>query len=106
VATLDGCNAVNRVPPGEPAAEQFTYAHQALEALCNVEPARALCDDEQESPRQAGPRPSTKPTASEASCSVGGSVPRSRSSFLLPWLVLALTAGTRRCQLSVPKRWK
>jgi hypothetical protein len=38
-STLEGCNAVNRVPPGETAAEQFTYAYRALEALCGVEPA-------------------------------------------------------------------
>jgi hypothetical protein len=106
IATLEGCNAVNRVPPGEPAAEQFTFAHQALEALCNVEPARALCDDERESPRQAGPRPTAKPTVPKGGCALGGTVPRSPSSALVAWLLLALTAGTRRSQLSVPKRWK
>jgi hypothetical protein len=98
VDTLEGCNAVNHVPPGEPAEEQFTYAHEALEALCNVEPARELCDDERESPRNAGPRPSIEPTAAEGSCSLGGSVPPSRSSSAIAWLLLALTTGIRRCR--------
>jgi hypothetical protein len=37
--TDEGCNVVNRVSPEDAAAEQFTYAHRALEALCRAEPA-------------------------------------------------------------------
>jgi hypothetical protein len=100
VGTIEGCNAVNRVPSGEPAAEQFTYAHRALEALCGVEPARPLCD-ERESPRQAGPRPSTESTSGDGGCSVGGNVPRSRSPSAIAWLLLA--AGLIRVEQRAPR---
>jgi hypothetical protein len=102
VSTVEGCNVVNRVSPGQPAAEQFTYAHRALVALCGVEPARPLCDDGRESPRHAGPRPRIESTSAEGGCSMAGSVPSSRPSSALAWLLVA--AGLSRIAQRDPRR--
>ena len=105
VDTDEGCNVVNRVSPEDAAAEQFTYAPRALEALCRTEPTRALCSPECGSPCRAGPRPSTKPAASERGCSLCDTVPRSGSFFATAWLLLAAcVCRARRVRARVGRR--
>jgi hypothetical protein len=72
----DGCRTTNVVSE-EWAAEQFTYAHRAVAALCDKNPnASSLCRESCPEPCTALPRPVV---VEGGGCSLAGSIGRSNS---------------------------
>ncbi|MDX2051837.1 MAG: trypsin-like peptidase domain-containing protein [Polyangiaceae bacterium] len=77
VSTPAGCNATNVQPSGGPAGEQFTYAHRAVDGLCQSDPsASSLCRADCAEPCAALPAQPSTHTDHCAVSSLGSPSPR------------------------------
>jgi len=91
VRTDAGCWTTDHASDPLEAREQFTYAYRSVQALCELEPSRWLCDANcSESPCEPPPRPAVDAGAAldDSSCSLG----RAPNSSSGPALALGLSA--------------
>jgi trypsin-like peptidase len=98
VSTNDGCWINGRGSAPEQAVEQFTYAHRAVEALCDKGVASVLCDASCEQPCNPSPRPGAEEAASDG-CALSHSARGSASSAAGLWGLLAVLFARKRSWL-------
>jgi hypothetical protein len=101
VDTGDGCWVNDRESNPEQAAEQFTYAHRAVEALCATGAGSVLCDPGCEQPCEPLPRP-TEPARAHDGCALTPPASHATHAGGL-WVLGALFALRRRSRRSAPQ---
>jgi hypothetical protein len=105
VQTDAGCSITSQNANPGAAQEEFTYAHRAIEALCENGSSSSLCDADCEQPCVPKARPLTTEANASDGCSLRGS-PGAYSSARWVWLlagVLVLGCRFRRQPLRVAR---